>query len=89
VCYTVARARTDTHTAMPGMYKSVLGGKPTFVPRQKTMADGIAIENVGDVPFALIKDYVDEIVLVNEDEVNASNERVFDVCVIFVFDALM
>ncbi len=54
---------------MPGMYKSVLGGKPTFVPRQKTMADGIAIENVGDVPFALIKDYVDEIVLVNEDEV--------------------
>ena len=33
------------------------------------MADGIAIENIGDVPFALIKDYVDEIVLVNEDEI--------------------
>jgi threonine dehydratase len=56
-------------SAMPGMFKSVLAEKPTHVPRQKTMADGIAIENIGDVPFALIKDYVDEIVLVSEDEI--------------------
>ncbi len=33
------------------------------------MADGIAIEKVGQIPFEAIKTYTDEIVLVDEDEV--------------------
>lgn len=41
--------------------------------------DGIAIENVGDIPFAVIKDLADEIVLVSEDEVSLGS--VFLVCI--------
>eukprot|EP00455_Lapot_gusevi_P026461 TRINITY_DN27915_c0_g1_i1.p1 TRINITY_DN27915_c0_g1~~TRINITY_DN27915_c0_g1_i1.p1 ORF type:complete len:462 (+),score=154.67 TRINITY_DN27915_c0_g1_i1:81-1466(+) len=55
--------------AMPGMYRSVLGGKVVPVPRNKTMADGIAVETIGDVPLDVIKQHVDEIVLVDEDEI--------------------
>lgn len=56
-------------TAMPGMYVSVLNDKVTKVPKMKTMADGIAVETMGEIPFALAKKYVDEIVLVSEEEI--------------------
>jgi len=36
------------------------------------MADGIAIERVGAVPFEIVKDLVDDIVLVEEDEIAAA-----------------
>jgi threonine dehydratase len=35
-----------------------------------TMADGIAVGRPGDVPFAIIRDLVDEIVTVTEDEIS-------------------
>ena len=35
-----------------------------------TLPDGIAVEAVGEIPFALAHKYVDQIVLVDEDEVN-------------------
>jgi len=55
--------------AMPGMLKSVQAGKLVSVPKAPTMADGIAIENVGQVPFDVIKHNVDEIVTVTEAEI--------------------
>jgi len=47
-------------------------GKVVSVPKRPTMADGIAIENVGNVPFDIIKNLVDDIVLVEEDEIAAA-----------------
>ena len=58
--------------SVPGMYRSVLANAVTKVTKQKTMADGIAVETVGDIPFDLVKLYVDEIVLVNEGELASS-----------------
>jgi len=58
--------------AMPGMYASKKMGKVVSVPKRPTMADGIAIENVGNVPFDIIKNLVDDIVLVEEDEIAAA-----------------
>ena len=55
--------------AVPGMYKSVLSGKVTKVVKTKTMADGIAVETIGDIPFDLARKFIDEIVLVEEDEI--------------------
>lgn len=37
-----------------------------------TFADGIAVKHPGDLTFSLIKDYVDEIVTVSEDEIAAA-----------------
>jgi threonine dehydratase len=55
--------------AMPGMYRSLKAGKLESVPKKPSMADGIAIEHVGAIAFDIIRDHVDEIVLVDEDEV--------------------
>ncbi|MEI7656331.1 MAG: pyridoxal-phosphate dependent enzyme, partial [Actinomycetes bacterium] len=35
-----------------------------------TMADGIAVGRPGDVPFALVRDYVDEVITVTEEEIS-------------------
>jgi threonine dehydratase len=56
---------------MPGMYKSFKTGKLTSVPKVPTLADGIAIEHVGAIPFEQIKHHVDDMVLVDEDEIAA------------------
>lgn len=55
--------------AMPGMYNSVKSGRLERVPKRPTMADGIAIEAVGNIPYSVIQNLVDEIVLVDEDEI--------------------
>ena len=55
--------------AMPGMHASLRAGKLQSVKKRPTMADGIAIEHVGAIAFDIIRDCVDEIVLVDEDEV--------------------
>lgn len=57
--------------AMPGMHHSLEVGHVDPVRKQGTMADGIAIERVGQVPFKLIQQYVDDIVLVSENEIAA------------------
>jgi len=55
--------------AMPGMHASLKAGKLQSVAKRPTMADGIAIEHVGAIAFDIIRDCVDDIVLVDEDEV--------------------
>lgn len=60
-------------TAMPGMYLSLKSQKVVPVPKKPTMADGIAVGTIGDVPLEVIKDYVDDIVLVDENEVSSSS----------------
>lgn len=59
-------------SAMPGMKQSVEAGHVVSVPKQPTMGDGIAIETIGLVPFEYIKQYVDDIVTVDEDELAAA-----------------
>jgi threonine dehydratase len=49
---------------------SLAAGKPTALPSMPTMADGIAVGRPGDVPFAIVRDLVDEVRTVSEDEVS-------------------
>lgn len=58
--------------AMPGMKRSLERGAVERVLKQPTMADGIAIEHVGQIPFEIIKETVDDIVTVEEDEIAAA-----------------
>ncbi|MBU6311226.1 MAG: threonine ammonia-lyase [Actinomycetales bacterium] len=46
---------------------SLLAGHPVPLARMRTMADGIAVGRPGDVPFALVQEYVDDIRVVSED----------------------
>lgn len=46
---------------------SLLAGHPVPLARMRTMADGIAVGRPGDIPFALVQKYVDDVRVVSED----------------------
>ncbi|RLV50743.1 threonine ammonia-lyase [Nocardioides mangrovicus] len=51
---------------------SLQAGHPVPLQEMKTMADGIAVGRPGDVPFAAVEHYVDDIVVVSEDSLSAA-----------------
>lgn len=51
------------------MYRSIRNGAPKEIEMVKTIADGIAIKKPGKITFPLVQRYVDEIVLVEEEEI--------------------
>ena len=55
--------------ALPSMKAALEKGGPIRLPPAMTIADGIAVREVGETPFALAKNYVDEIVTVSEGEI--------------------
>ncbi len=49
---------------------SLTAGMPQALKAMTTMADGIAVGRPGDVPFATIRELVDDIVTVNEESIS-------------------
>ena len=56
----------------PSMYNSIKDGEIECLPSVSTIADGIAVKQPGDNTFALVRDYVDEIALVTDDEISSA-----------------
>ena len=59
-------------TGAPSMYNSVKDGEIECLSSVSTIADGIAVKKPGENTFALIREYVDEIALVTDDEVSSA-----------------
>ena len=55
--------------AVPSMQQALREGGPVAVPPAQTLADGIAVRRVSPQTLALAKRYVDEIVLIDEEEI--------------------
>ena len=55
--------------AVPSMKAALEKGGPIRLPPAVTIADGIAVREVGETPFAWAKHYVDDIVTVSEGEI--------------------
>jgi threonine dehydratase len=55
--------------AAPSMHYSLKKGKISVAPLSVTLADGIAVKRVGDKTFPVVRDLVDEVVLVEEEEI--------------------
>ncbi len=53
----------------PSMYNSIKHGGIECLSSVSTIADGIAVKQPGENTYALVKEYVDEIALVSDDEV--------------------
>ncbi|NDZ82949.1 threonine ammonia-lyase [Streptomyces sp. SID10853] len=51
---------------------SLSAGRPVSVEAQPTMADGIKVGRPGDVPFGIIRELVDEVRTVSEDELSSA-----------------
>ncbi|HET6151718.1 MAG TPA: threonine ammonia-lyase [Marmoricola sp.] len=63
----VVGVQAEGAAAYPG---SLAAGAPVALSSMSTMADGIAVARPGDVPFAAIEQYVDEIVTVSEESIS-------------------
>ena len=55
--------------ACPGAHRARERGRPTRVDAAKSIADGIAIKQVGNLTFSILQEKVDDIVLVKEEEI--------------------
>jgi threonine dehydratase len=55
--------------SVPSMKMALQRGKPVRLSAALTIADGIAVRKVGEMPLALVKKYVDDIVTVGEGEI--------------------
>ncbi|WP_086826996.1 threonine ammonia-lyase [Streptomyces sp. NRRL B-24572] len=51
---------------------SLAAGHPVVIDSPVTMADGIKVGRPGDVPFALVREYVDEVRTVSEDALSSA-----------------
>ncbi len=75
IAYTVKQIRPSVKVygvqvmGAPSMYNSVKDGEIECLKSVSTIADGIAVKQPGENTYSLVKEYVDEIVLVTDDEV--------------------
>ncbi len=75
IAYTVKQIRPSVKVygvqaaGAPSMYNSVRDGKIESLSAVSTIADGIAVKKPGDNTFELVKEFVDDIALVTDDEV--------------------
>jgi threonine dehydratase len=56
----------------PSMLKAVEAGRPVSVPARSTVADGIAVRSAGEKTLPLVQKYVDDLVLVDDEEIAAA-----------------
>lgn len=60
------------------MYDSVKAGKRVMLDQVGIFADGVAVKQVGEITFDLVRQYVDEIMLVDTDEICAAIKDIYD-----------
>lgn len=78
VAYTVKQIKPEVKvygvqvSGAPSMYNSIKDGEIECLGSVSTIADGIAVKKPGENTFALVKEYVDDIALVSDDEVSSA-----------------
>ena len=78
IAYTVKQIRPSVKvygvqaSGAPSMYNSIHDGEIECLKAVSTIADGIAVKQPGENTYALVKEYVDEIALVSDDEVSGA-----------------
>ncbi len=60
------------------LYSALKAGKPTDLERVGLFADGIAVKRIGDETFRICQQYVDDVVLVDNDEICAALKDIFE-----------
>jgi threonine dehydratase len=57
---------------LPSMQSALDFGEPVSLPAEATLADGIAVRKAGKLTLPLVREYVDHIVTVDEEEIAAA-----------------
>lgn len=66
------------HEEAPTLYASLQAGKRVQLAQVGTFADGAAVKLIGEQTFAIARQVVDEVILVNTDETCAAIKDVFE-----------
>ncbi|MBK7251890.1 MAG: threonine ammonia-lyase, biosynthetic [Gammaproteobacteria bacterium] len=61
-----------------GMFESLKAGRRVTLERVGIFADGVAVRRIGEETFALAREYVDEILLTDTDEICAAIQDIFE-----------
>jgi len=78
IAYTVKQIRPSIKVygvqvaGAPSMFNSIKNGKIERLDSVQTIADGIAVKQPGENTFELVKEYVDDIALVSDDEISSA-----------------
>jgi threonine dehydratase len=59
----------------PSMYESWKKGELSTIKESKTVADGLSVRRPGDVTFSFVERYVDDIILVNDEEILLATQK--------------
>jgi threonine dehydratase len=57
---------------LPSMKAALEAGGPVAIPTESTLADGIAVRKAGQLTVPLVRQYVDDIVIIDEEEIAAA-----------------
>ncbi len=68
----------------PAMSRSLAAGKPDTLDKVDTIADGLAAPFAGTQTFAHVKEFVDDVVLVNDAEILAGMRVLMEQCKVYV-----
>ncbi|WP_100265492.1 threonine ammonia-lyase, biosynthetic [Mariprofundus ferrinatatus] len=60
------------------MYDSIKAGERVTLKQVGIFADGVAVKQVGEITFDLVRQYVDEIILVDTDEICAAIKDIYE-----------
>ncbi|NOX42957.1 MAG: threonine ammonia-lyase, biosynthetic [Gammaproteobacteria bacterium] len=60
------------------LYRALEAGERVILDQVGIFADGVAVQQVGEEPFRIAKEHVDEVILVNTDEICAAIKDIFD-----------
>jgi threonine dehydratase len=75
VAYAVKKRRPSAKvigvqaSGAPAVYLSLREGRPVVIERVDTIADGIAVKRPGDITLKMIQEYVNDVVLVDDNEI--------------------
>jgi threonine dehydratase len=62
----------------PCMFQALKAGKRVLLDQVGIFADGVAVRQVGEEPFRIARETVDEVILVSTDEICAAIKDIFD-----------
>jgi threonine dehydratase len=62
----------------PCLYQAMKAGERVVLDQVGIFADGVAVKQIGEEPFRVIRDLVDEVILVSTDEICAAIKDIFD-----------
>ena len=65
-------------TDAPCMHAALQAGNRVVLDQVGIFADGVAVRQVGEEPFRIAQQYVDEVILVSTDEICAAIKDIFD-----------